>query len=267
MFSAWEFLMIDIHNHLLHAIDDGPEEREETLEMCRIAYEDGIRTIVATPHSFDGRVVQRPEAIKSLVAELNQDLAAHEISIKVLPGMEVRVTAELLENLSGNDVLPLNGGKHVLLEFHPLHVPAGFENLVERFVESGLSLILAHPEKNLLIQRNPSYLYKLLLRFKPWNVVTQVTADSLIGKAGFWASHTAKVLLKSGLAHVIATDAHSARHRPPKLARAVEKAARVIGEDKARNMVQDIPEAILDGKTFPDNWEPTEPRRWWRIFS
>jgi protein-tyrosine phosphatase len=264
-FSAQEFGMIDIHNHLLYAIDDGPKEREETLEMCRIACEDGIRAIVATPHSFDGRFAPRPELIKAFVAELNEDLAANGIEVKVMPGMEVRMTAGLWEHVSRDILLPLNGGRYVLLEFHPLHVPVGFENLVDRFVESGLRLILAHPEKNLLIQKNPSYLFKLLRRCKPWTLLTQVTADSLIGRSGFWAARTAKLLIKCGLAHVIATDAHSAEHRPPRLSPAVAKAAKIMGEEKARRMVHDIPEAVLEGKDFPDAWEPTEPRRWWRI--
>jgi protein-tyrosine phosphatase len=257
--------MIDIHNHLLDGMDDGPRHREQTLEMCRIAYEDGIRTIVATPHCFDGRFVHDPESIRAAVQGLNEELGTLKIRLNVLPGMEARVAGNLAQNLDDGKLLPLNGGSHVLLEFHPVHVPVGFENLVREFLNRGMRVILAHPEKNLVIQKNPSYLYKLCARFEPWSILTQITADSLTGEGGFWASRTAKILLKHGLAHLVATDAHSPDRRPPRLSSAVRKAAKIVGEEKAAHMVQGIPLAVLEGKEFPDQWEPSDTRRWWRI--
>jgi protein-tyrosine phosphatase len=257
--------MIDIHNHLLHGMDDGPQSREQSLEMCRIACEDGIRTIVATPHSFDGRFVHLPESIILAVENLNEELYSQGIPLTILPGMEVRVTGNLSQALSEGKVLPLNGNRHVLLEFHPLHVPSGFENLVQQFLDSGMRVILAHPEKNFVIQKNPSYIYKLLGRFEPWNILTQITADSLTGESGFWASRTAKLLVRHGLAHLVATDAHSPDRRPPKLSYAVQQLVKVVGNEKAVQMVEDIPLAVLGGKEFPDEWEPTEPKRWWPI--
>ncbi len=248
--------MIDTHNHILDHMDDGPLNREETLEMCRIAWEDGIRTIVATPHSFDGRFVNQPEKIRSVVADLNQELIASGIDVRIMAGMEVRVSADLFQSLADGQLLPLNGRTHLLVEFHPQYIPAGFENLVHHFTELGYSIIWAHPEKNLLIQRNPSYVFSLLERFDPWAVLIQVTADSLTGQSGFWAMRTARLLLKCGLVHLIATDAHSATRRPPRLARAVEKAAKTVGKEKAEMMVHDIPLAVLEGRDFPESWDP-----------
>jgi protein-tyrosine phosphatase len=257
--------MIDMHHHILSHMDDGPTKPEETLEMCRIAWEDGIRTIVATPHAFDGRFVNLPDKIRLAVARLNEDLHGSGFDLRVLPGMEVRVSVDLLQSLANGQLLPLNGRKHLLLEFHPQHIPAGFENLVRHFTDSGFSIILAHPEKNLIIQRNPSYLFRLLELFGPWTVLTQVTADSLTGKSGFWAVRTARILLKCGLVHLIATDAHSPTRRPPLLARAVEAAGRIVGQDRAAMMVHDVPLAVLEGKDFPEAWARTEPKPWWRI--
>ena len=258
--------MIDTHCHLLDGIDDGPQEREDTLEMCRLASEDGIRGIVATPHSFDGRFINDPARIKTLVSTLNEELAALGLDLTVYPGMEARITLELFEHLDTGRLLPLNGGSYVLMEFHPFHVPAGFDNLVRRFLDAGFRTILAHPEKNLVVQSDPGYVFRLIRCFKPWEILIQITGDSLTGQNGFRASMAAKTLLKRGLVHLIASDAHSPRERPPRLTKALARAAALIGEHRAGLLVRDIPEAVISGKPFPPVWEPKEPRRWWEIF-
>jgi protein-tyrosine phosphatase len=257
--------MIDIHNHLLPQIDDGPSDEQETFEMCRLARDDGITTIVATPHSFDGKFVTKPEKVRSLAAELNSRLKSGHIDLNVVPGMEVRVGVDLLMRLERHEILPLNDGKHVLLEFHPADIPLGFENLLHRILELGYSAILAHPEKNLAIQAAPEFVYKLLTQFKPWELLIQITADSLNGTAGFRARSCSKILLKNNLVHLIASDAHSTQGRPPSLSKAVSSAARIVGEDSALKMVYDIPRAVVMGSPFPDDWSPSDPRRWWRI--
>ena len=256
--------MIDTHNHILYSLDDGPAKKNESLAMCRIAWEDGIRIVVATPH-FNGTFTNDPQKICAAVADLNANLAALKMDLRILPGMEVRVSADSLQDLRNGKLLSLNGRKHMLVEFQAQHIPAGFENLVHHFLESGISVVLAHPEKNLLIQRNPSYVFSLVKRFRPWEVIIQLTADSLTGDGGFWAAQTARLLLKCGLAHLIATDAHSSEYRTPRLSQAVQKVSRIVGEHRANQMVRDIPLAIVNGSAFPDPWEYTEPKPWWRI--
>jgi len=258
--------MIDTHCHLLDGIDDGPQEREQTLEMCRIARQDGIRGIVATPHSLDGRFRNDPEVIKDLVAGLNDELTGMGVDVTVFPGMEARITADLLQSLVTGQILPLNEGMYVLMEFHPFHIPAGFPNLVRRFLDAGYRIILTHPEKNFAVQSDPAYVFRLVTCFEPWELLVQITADSLTGQNGFRAARTARALLKCGLVHLMATDAHSPIARPPRLANAVTRAARLIGEERASLLVRDIPEAVLTGKSFPLEWEPKEPKRWWKIF-
>src|SRR5512140_203823 len=103
--------MIDIHNHVLPGIDDGAADMAESIEMCRIAARDGIKVIVATPHSFDGNRVTDPELIRRMVKDLNQALRAKGVDVKVLAGMETRVGPDLPELLSAGRVVPLNQGR------------------------------------------------------------------------------------------------------------------------------------------------------------
>lgn len=257
--------MIDTHSHLLPGIDDGAGTEEETLRMCRIAEEDGIGVVVATPHAFDGRYSNEPEDIRAMVADVNHALSVEGIKLHVLPGMEVRVFADLPEALEAGRILPLSSGRYILLEFHPSQLPAGFENLAKRLSQRGYGIVLAHPEKNLAIQRNPHYLFRLLQNSEPGDLLIQLSAPSLTGRNGFRASRTAKILLKHQLVHLLATDAHSSERRGPRLAEAVAKAADLIGKERAMKLVKEIPHAVLGSGELPELDVPMDPRRWWRI--
>jgi protein-tyrosine phosphatase len=253
--------MIDIHNHILPGIDDGSTDLEESLQMCRIAAEDGVEIVVATPHSFNGQFITDPLKIRKETAALNNLLREKSISLKVVPGMEVRITPELPQLLSSDKVLPLNDGRYVLMEFHPVHVPAGFENLAKMLCAAGYRIVLAHPEKNHHIQRHPRYLYNLISALDPWELLVQISADSIAAAAGRVEFETAKVLLTAGLAHVIATDAHSTTRRPPLLSVGEAAAAEIVEPERARQMVFDVPRAVLGVFPFPEAWEPQLPKQ------
>ena len=255
--------MIDLHNHLLSGFDDGAREHAETLAMCRIAVQDGIRTIVATPHSMNGSHVADPQQVVAAVERLNADLAVRKLPVKILPGMEVRIVPELIELAQEEKILTLGRGKFLLVEFHPAHIPSGFHNLVEQAKRKDYGIVLCHPEKNLGIQYDSEYLVGLLKRFTEWELLIQISADSMTGDAGPVSLKTARNLLKQGVVHIIASDAHSSEFRTPKLSAAVEMASRLVGEEKARQMVQDIPKAVLKGLGFPEYEKPRVARRWW----
>jgi protein-tyrosine phosphatase len=259
--------MIDIHNHILPGIDDGPEGLDQSMEMCRMAAQDGITTIVATPHSFNGQFLNSPTKIKALVRLLNERIRAERLDLQILPGMETRIHWELTELLAMGKVLTLNEGRYLLLEFHPSQLPAGFENLVERLVSIGNAVILAHPEKNFEVQQKPAYLKQLIAHFQAWDVLVQISADSVIGTADRAAVKAARTLMNEDVAHIIASDAHSVKHRPPRLSEAVISASRVVGRVRARQMVEDIPNAVLTGLGFPRQEQPTRRSLWRRLLT
>jgi len=257
--------MIDTHNHILPGLDDGADSLEETLEMCRIAAEDGIQRVVATPHTFDGEFVNHVDDVRLAVRELNVVLSSQQIPVQILPGMELRISADIGVMLEEGKILTLNDSKFVLLEFHPTQLPVGFINLADQLISNGYSPIIAHPEKNAAIQRNPEVLFHWVTGLDYGRLLVQISADSLVGQSGYRAARTAKILLKNNLVHLIASDAHSPRTRPPRLSEAVQAAARIVGRENAAKMVNDVPQAVIDGGEVPDLGEPTNPRRWWRV--
>ncbi len=259
--------MIDTHSHILPSIDDGSRDWNESIEMCSIAHGDGISVLCATPHYNEVYSTADPDTVNRMITLLNRLLESLSLGIRALPGMEIRVCAELPDLVESGMVIGLGSSRTLLMEFHPSIAPAGFENLARIMLDRNYRILIAHPEKNLEIQEHPEYLFHLLNRFEPWKIMTQVTASSLTGENGPRAKRTARVLLKHNLAHVIASDAHDCEFRPPILSKGVAVAMKYVGPDRSRQMVHDIPGALLDeSPAFPDWLGPTNPQKWWRIF-
>jgi protein-tyrosine phosphatase len=107
---------------------------------------------------------------------------------------------------------------------------------------SGITPILAHPERQRVFQKELKRL-ELLLR---QGVLVQITASSLVGMQGRTAQRTAKKLLKQGLVYCIASDAHGLRRRPPAIAQGLSQAVRMIGQVKTQQLIEGWPAMIID---------------------
>jgi len=204
--------MIDIHCHILSGMDDGASDLQESLEMARLAYKDGIRHIIATPH-YCRSIMGRPEAQLAKVAELQQALQREGIGVTVTPGNEVRLeSAEFVyEHEAAGDYLYLDPGKKfILLEQRWSGYEMRTEEVSSWFLSRGTQPILAHPERHGFFREQPELLYRLL----DLGVWAQVTVDSLLGKNGEEAVKFARMLVRQNRVAVLATDAHNTRRRP-----------------------------------------------------
>jgi len=234
--------VIDIHCHILPGMDDGPATEEESLEMCEIAARDGIRTIVATPHTGSGVYSSRGKDVKAAVSRLNASIKKKRSDLTILPGHDTRIYPELIDDIVSGKVLTMNDArKYVLLELPVQSIPFYVERVIEKLKEQGIRSIISHPERNYHVQADPDVLKKFL----SLDVIFQITAMSLTGGFGEPAQDTAVRLLEKGLAHIIASDAHSKGKRPPALSAAVEKAAEIIGMKKAQEMVTTSPQDVV----------------------
>uniref|UniRef100_A0A7C5ELG0 protein-tyrosine-phosphatase n=1 Tax=Desulfobacca acetoxidans TaxID=60893 RepID=A0A7C5ELG0_9BACT len=241
--------MIDLHAHILPGVDDGPQTLEESLEMARQAVADGITVMVATPHLFRRKSVERgawnqPADLRLGVEILNRHLADEGLGLKVLPGCEVPLFPEILEFLKQGRLLTLNdGGRYLCLELPDTVIPPATEDIVFQLSSQGITPILSHPERNPIFYQNPARLKRLI----SLGCLSQITARSLTGGFGWGVGRFTKKLLRQGLVHVMATDAHSAKHRPPILSTAFRKLEKIVGESRAWDMVATFPERILRG--------------------
>ena len=250
--------MIDIHCHILPRIDDGPRSIDESLDMCRIAAEDGIQTIVATPHFkksvYEPDSTEVFEAVKSLQEEVDSE----GIGLRLLPGADFAVTSSFLDDIKRIEHLTINRSKrYFLAELPHSSAPPNWDDHLLSALDDGIVPILTHPE------RNPSFVKRpeSVTRFVHAGGLVQITSGSITGEFGDEVLRTSAYLLSHGLVHVIATDAHSATYRAPLLSRAVAMASDLLGDEAATALVTTIPAAIIEGKPLSSLRDPVSPSR------
>jgi protein-tyrosine phosphatase len=236
--------MIDLHCHLLPGIDDGPATLGEALAMARLAVQHGICEARVTPHLHVGRWDNDRARIVPAVQAYRAALHAHGIELRVSFAAEVRASYDVVPLIEEGRVPFLGkvgGASVLLLELPHSHVPVGAERLVEWLLGRGIRPMLAHPERNKDIVRDP----RKILPFVRLGCLLQLTADAVAGEFGEDCAACAAKLLAEGWVTVLASDAHDSAARPPRISRGREAAARIVGADEARKLVEDNPRRIV----------------------
>lgn len=201
--------MIDIHSHILPGVDDGAQTEQDSLAMAEAAINDGISTIVATPH-HKNRAYENPKNdITNNVNILNDLLQEREIPLTVIPGQEVRIYGEIIEDIENGDILPINNSKYVLVEFQTDTVPHYTDRLFYDMQVAGYIPVIAHPERNRELLNDHTKMYELVRN----GAITQLTAGSITGAFGKQMEQFSHQMIEANLAHLIATDAHNTTTR------------------------------------------------------
>lgn len=213
---------------------------EVARQMLRHAAADGITTLVATPHSHHARGVD----IRAATRELRELAVADGLDLTILPGSEIRIVAGLDAAWRAGALQTINDGLWLLLEL-PLHdewpLPLVL-GAVERLRAAGARPILAHAERYPFVHKRPEAVADLVAIGVP----VQVNARSLFYREADPDRRTADALVRAGLAHLIASDAHNARYRPPAIADALARVAELAGAATAARM-QTLARAIVAG--------------------
>ena len=246
--------MIDLHSHILPGLDDGPATAEESLELARAAVADGVDVIAATPHVRDDWPTT-PDAMETALERLRAAIAEAEIGLDVRPGGELA-----LEHLS----LPpeelrrfgLGGSAtYLLVETPYVGWPLDIAERLFLLRAAGFTPVLAHPERNRDVQADPEARLGPLVAA---GTLVQLTAASVDGRLGRRVRDASKRLLELGLAHLIASDAHT----PAIRAVGMSAAAGAVGDgDLARWLTHDVPAAIVADAAPPPRPEPRRKRR------
>lgn len=201
--------MIDIHSHILPGIDDGAKTEVDSLAMAKAAVEQGIHTIVATPHHRNGKYDNEKDTIIQSVEVLNALLVEKDIPLHVLPGQETRINGDMLKELDDGVVLSINHSKYVFVEFASNHVPRYAKQMLFDIQVAGYTPIIVHPERNSELLEHPSMLYQFVQN----GALTQITAASFVGKFGKNIQKFTNQIMEANLTHFIASDAHNTKSR------------------------------------------------------
>lgn len=242
--------VIDLHCHILPGIDDGAPNLEESIAMAAASVADGITVAACTPHIYPGLYENDAKGIRAARLKLQRELDARRIGLKLVDGADTHLVPDVLDGVRSGRIPTLNGSRYLLLE-PPHHVaPPHFEAAVFALIAAGIVPVLTHPERLTWFEHH----YAAFARLAQRGAWIQVTAAALIGDFGKGPRRAGERLLDDGLVHILATDAHGATQRPPKLAAGRDAAAKRVGRDEAEHMVSTRPRGILsnaDPMTLP----------------
>lgn len=236
--------MVDIHCHILPAVDDGAKSFEQSVGMAEMAIEDGITHVVATPHAnsefrFDSDVVQ--ERRSQLQLRLGDRL-------KLGTGCDFHLSVRNLEEIRACPTkYAINQKRYLLVEFADFAIPPTADEALHGLQLLGLSPIITHPERNPLIRSQPQQLWRWVRQ----GCYVQVTAQSLLGKWGEAARRCTEGWLDQKIVHFFASDAHDTAARPLRLRGAYAAVAGRWGESTAHSLFRENPLAAFEGRDLP----------------
>lgn len=233
--------MIDTHLHILPGVDDGPETVEESVALARVLVQEGIHTAVVTPHYNDLFPHYSVREIRERVKALQHVLGHQGILLHLLTGHEALIKPELVEDIRAGRLATLNGSRYLLLELWENAWLPDTEQVIFELRALGITPLLAHAERYRVFQRALEPLVSLLRQ----GVLVQITASSLVGMHGRTAKSTAETLLKRGMVHCIASDAHGLRMRKPAVAEGLRQVVRVIGQMETQQLIEGFPKMVI----------------------
>jgi len=234
--------VIDIHCHILPAIDDGPGDIEGSISMARIAADDGISRIVASPHfKYD----ERPTIgdIRRSIAMLQEKVKEQNIPVQLLCGADIRLTYELINGIEKGDIPTVNESRYFLLELPDL-VPPNLDNFLFSAELRGLVPVITHPERNYSLLLSPEKIVAL----RGSGALFQLTAMSVTGEFGSQVKSFSHMLLKKGYADFVASDAHGSRRRRPVLSKAYREVSGILGKKNTERIFFENPSAVIEDR-------------------
>jgi protein-tyrosine phosphatase len=256
--------VIDLHCHVLRGFDDGRDPLGGALLRARAAAEFGTRTIVATPH-VSWRYDNDAATIAALVEQVNDALATEGVGVNVVAGAEVAMTRAVDLAPEQLSALTLGDGSWLLLECPFASTAAGLRELIFELQEQDLGIVLAHPERCPVFQRDPRLLETLV---QGGGVLTSITAGSLVGRFGRTVKRCCERLIDAEMVHNVASDAHGAGDRRPGALEEIDEAGLA---PLAGWLTEEVPAAILAGEDtiparprVPLNRDASDRGAWWR---
>lgn len=234
--------ILDLHTHILPAVDDGAADMDRALEMLRNSISCDIAAVVVTPHcnvpnTFDN---YRSEALTRRFEELKQ--AASDLPIDLYLGAEVHVTEQLPDLLQENRLQTINNGRYLLTEFAARCPAEDFEPALDCILDAGYIPLIAHPERYQAVCHSPQMVREWLDK----GCHLQLTGGSIAGDFGRTVQKTADYLLKNDLVCCVASDAHGITRRSNFLTYAYDRLALYFGNRYANILMWENPLRICN---------------------
>lgn len=209
---------IDIHCHIIPHVDDGARNSNQALNMINIAYKNGIRTMIATPHYEVGRYEDNKDEIEKYYLKLKALIARKYPDFNLFLGNEIFFSYGVVDSLNENKINTMAGSRYVLIEFSPNEKLEYINKSLNEIINGGYIPILAHTERYEEVMASLDNVEKLV----DAGVYIQINASTIAGRNGKGIRRKVLKLIKNGLVHFVGTDTHSDGRRAPELTECIK---------------------------------------------
>jgi len=237
--------MIDLHMHLLPAIDDGAASLDVARAMLDKGEALGFTTLVATPHLRGPLTPEYERRVRAAFSSMQAETIGRPITVEL--GYEILLSPDLPTRLQSGERSRLGGSSSVLIELPFVGWPNFTEQVLFDLQSIGFRPVLAHPERYAAVQSEPQKALELAGR----GVLLQVAIGSLVGLFGKSAQKIGELLIREDAAAILATDAHSAGQRFMSVSDGIARAQALIGSDRVYQLMHENPKALLESHPLP----------------
>ena len=237
---------IDMHTHILPEVDDGAQSMGDALKLVRMAYQDGARALVLTPHYRGKYKENSPAWLRELFSVFTQMVQQELPQMQLYLGCEAHYEQAVPELLTQKAVLSINDSRYSLLEFAPGTPRSQIETGIAETIRHGFTPIIAHVERYSAFHNGSDLADEVLSQ----GALLQVNAGSVMGKHGLQVKRLCQKLLKERKVHFIASDAHDETNRPPLLRACFDLVEKKYGTQYAVQLFCKNARAVIDDKVI-----------------
>jgi protein-tyrosine phosphatase len=235
---------VDLHCHLLWAVDDGCETPDETLAAARLLVDVGFSDAAPSPHAVPGLPSGDPRRADARRAEAEALLRAEGVPLALHRNAENRLDAEFLARAEGDARRGVGASQRWVLLEVPFGAPVpALPDLVFRIRRMGILPLFAHPERCAEFDR-PGRAAEIVRL----GGALQLNVGALAGVYGKGPRRVAERLLDEGLYAVAATDLHRADGAHEWLDEALAILEKRAGPDALERLLASNPRRVLAGE-------------------
>ena len=232
---------LDFHTHILPGTDDGAKDMEVTKRMLQLAHQQGVRTMLATPHSYPGRTPQDNERVRALCEKVNQEAQKIDSEFHVFTGNEILYRESILSELEDGHILTLADSRYLLIEFLPGEHIRRINEGIRQLIHEEYYPVIAHVEKVGCLMENPDYIKELV----DMGCYMQANCEDFLGGIFNRQSKNLRGLMEQGLIHFLGSDCHDESVRPPLMEDCIRQLEKKITKQKLYKVIYENPNKFL----------------------
>ena len=234
-------ILHDVHCHIMYGVDDGAKDKEQSARMLEIAYKEGIRNIILTPHYRHPYEEEEKEIVEKRFRKLKAYVEKKYSDMNLYMGNEIFYYNGVEKDLQSGNASTMAGSRYVLLEFMPGAPYSYVKGAVSAMFRNDYIPILAHIERYECFLKD----FEKVWEIKERGALIQVNAKSIMGGHGGKEKRFCRKLIKHDLINFVGTDAHRDDTRKPEINKCFQWVLRKYGEDYAKYIFEINPRKVI----------------------